>query len=135
MVTAKVNNNQTATGATKAGGGWQESVNEAITQPQQWAMTNNESVWQMMMAASKRARVERAMVMAMRVAGKEDGKGNEEDDGIATRVACDEEGNGDGCKSNSNKDDGRASATNQCKEKGVCAAEEAQVSYWQNCPD
>jgi hypothetical protein len=31
MVTAKVNNDQPATGATKVGGGWQESVNKAIT--------------------------------------------------------------------------------------------------------
>ncbi len=36
----------------------------------------------MMMAATKRARVEGAMVMAMRVAGDEEGKGNEEKDGV-----------------------------------------------------
>jgi hypothetical protein len=36
----------------------------------------------MMMAATKRARVERAMVMAMRVAVNKEGKGNNENDGI-----------------------------------------------------
>ncbi len=30
MVMAKANNNQPATGAIQAGGGWQESINEAI---------------------------------------------------------------------------------------------------------
>ncbi len=43
---------------------------------------NIESVRQMMMAAMKRARVERVMVMAMRVAGKEEGEGNVEKDGV-----------------------------------------------------
>ncbi len=33
MVMAKANNNQPAMGATKAGNGWQESVDEAITWP------------------------------------------------------------------------------------------------------
>ncbi len=46
-------------------------------------MTNNESVRRMMMAATKRARVERAVVMAMRVAGDEEGKGDDEKDGVA----------------------------------------------------
>ncbi len=36
----------------------------------------------MMMEAMKRARVERAMVMAMRVVGKEEGEGNDEKDGV-----------------------------------------------------
>jgi hypothetical protein len=36
----------------------------------------------MMMAALKRARVEREMVTAMRVVGNEEGKGNDEKDGI-----------------------------------------------------
>ncbi len=67
----------------------------------------------------------------MRVAGKEEGKGDEED-GIATRVACDEEGNGDGCKSNGDKGDGQASATNQHKEEGGCAAAEAASTGWQD---
>jgi hypothetical protein len=31
--------------------------------------------------------------------------------GLATRVACNKEGNGDGCKSNGNKGDGQAMAT------------------------
>ncbi len=42
---------------------------------------NNESVWQMM-AATKRARVERAIMMAMRVAGDKEGKGDDEKDGV-----------------------------------------------------
>ncbi len=58
------------------------------------------------MAATKRVRVERAMVTAMRVAGKEEGKGNEEEDGVATRVLCNKEGDGVGCKSNNDKGDG-----------------------------
>ncbi len=36
----------------------------------------------MMMAATKRARVERAMVTAMRVAVDEEGEGDDEKDGI-----------------------------------------------------
>ncbi len=35
----------------------------------------------MMMAATKRARVERAMVTAMRVVGDEEGKGDDKKDG------------------------------------------------------
>jgi hypothetical protein len=77
------------------------------------------------MAVTRRERVERAMVTAMRVAGKEEGNGNEEEDGIVTRVACNEEGNGNGCKSNGNEGDGQASTTNQRKEEGECAAAEA----------
>jgi hypothetical protein len=135
LVMAKANNNQPATGATKVGGGWQESVDEVITQSQWWVTTNDESVRQMMMAVTKRARVERAMVTAMRVAGKEEGKGNEEEDGVSTRVVCDEEGDGDGCKSNGNKGDGQASATNQHKEEGECAASEAARIVLARCPD
>jgi hypothetical protein len=67
--------NQPATGATKAGGGWQEGVDEATTQPQQWVMTNDESVQQIVMAVTKRARMARAMVMAMRVPVNKEGKG------------------------------------------------------------
>ncbi len=63
------------------GGSWRESVDEGTTRPQQWAMTNDDSMRRMMMAATKRARVERAMVTAMRVVGNEDGKGNNEKDG------------------------------------------------------
>ncbi len=61
---------------------------------------------QMMMAATKRVRVARAMVMAMRVVCSKEGKGDKEDDGIGTRVAWDEKGNGNGCKSNDDKGDG-----------------------------
>jgi hypothetical protein len=118
MVTAKANNNQPATGATKAGGGWQESVNEAITRPRRYATTNNESMWQMIMAATKRAMVERAMVTAMRVAGKEEGKGDEEEDGVVTRVACNEEGDGNGCKSNGNEGDGEQAQPTNTKRRG-----------------
>jgi hypothetical protein len=82
IVMEKVNNNQPATGLAKAGGGSQESVNEATTQPQQWAMTNNESVWRMMMAVTKRARVERAIVTAMRVPVNKEGKSNNKKDGV-----------------------------------------------------
>jgi hypothetical protein len=36
----------------------------------------------MMMAATKKARVERVMVIAMRVAGNKEGEGNNKKDGI-----------------------------------------------------
>ncbi len=68
MAMEKANNYQPATGLAKAGGGWRESVDEATTRPRRWATTNDESVRRMMMAATKRARVERSMVSAMRVA-------------------------------------------------------------------
>jgi hypothetical protein len=89
----------------------------------------------MMMAATKRARVERAMVMAMRVAGKEEGKVDEEEDGVATRVACNKKGNGNGCKSNGDEGDGQASATNQRKEEVDCAAAEAVRIILARCSD
>ncbi len=60
----------------------------------------------MMMAAKKRARVERAMAMAMKMEGEEEGKGNKKEDGITMRVAWDKEGNGDSCKSNGDEGDG-----------------------------
>ncbi len=44
-------------------------------QPQLWGTAKDESVGWMMRAATKRARMARAMVMAMRVAGKEEGEG------------------------------------------------------------
>jgi hypothetical protein len=69
-------NNQPAAGATKAGGGWQESVNEVITGPRWWAMINDKSMQRMMMAATKRVRVASVMVMAMRVVGDKEGEGN-----------------------------------------------------------
>ncbi len=59
----------TATGLTKAGGGWRKSTDEATTRPRRWATTNDESVQRMTMAATKRAGVDRAMVTEMRVVG------------------------------------------------------------------
>ncbi len=44
-------------------------------------MTNDNSVRRMMMAATKRARMARAMVMAMRVVGNKEGKGDDKKDG------------------------------------------------------
>jgi hypothetical protein len=70
MVTAKANNNQPATGATKAGSGWRESIIKAATQARRWATRNNKSVQWIMMAATKRAR---AMVMAIWVVGNKEG--------------------------------------------------------------
>jgi hypothetical protein len=67
--------NQPATGATKTGGGWQEGIDEATTRPRRWATTNDEGVWQMVMAVMKRARMARAMVTAMRVPVDEEGEG------------------------------------------------------------
>jgi hypothetical protein len=43
---------------------------------------NNGSVRRMMMAATKRARVDRAMVTKMRVVGNKEGKGDNEKDGV-----------------------------------------------------
>ncbi len=45
-------------------------------------MTNNESVRRMTMAATKRARVDRAMVMEMRAVGNEEGEGNDKKDDV-----------------------------------------------------
>ncbi len=59
----------------KAGGGWQEGINEATTQPRRWATTNNKSVRGMVMAVTKRAMMARAMVTAMRVPVDKEGKG------------------------------------------------------------
>ncbi len=67
--------NQPATGVTKKGGGWQEGINEATTRPRRWATTNNKGVRRMVMALTNRARMARAMVMAMRVPVDEEGKG------------------------------------------------------------
>ena len=67
--------NQPATGATKTGGGWQEGIDEATTRPRRWATTNNEGVRRMVMAVTKRARMARAMVTAMRVPVDEEGEG------------------------------------------------------------
>ncbi len=67
--------NQPATGATKAGDGWQEGVDEATTRPRRWVTTNDESLRRMVMAVTKRVRMARAMVTAMRVPVDEEGKG------------------------------------------------------------
>jgi hypothetical protein len=67
-------NNQPATGATKTGGGWQEGVDEATTRPRRWATTNDKGVRRMVMAVTKRARMARAMVTAMRVPVNKEGK-------------------------------------------------------------
>ncbi len=70
---------------TKAGGGWQESVDEASTRPRWWATTNDESVRWMTMAATKRARVDRAMVTEMRVVGDKEGKSDDKKDGVGDK--------------------------------------------------
>jgi hypothetical protein len=68
--------NQPATGATKAGSGWQEGVDNATTRPRWWATTNNKSVQRMVMAVTKKARMARAMVTAMRVPVDKEGEGS-----------------------------------------------------------
>jgi hypothetical protein len=92
MVMEKANNNQPATGLTKVGGGWRESLDKATTQSRRWAMTNDESVQRMMMAATKRVRGERAVVMAMRVAVDEEGKGDDEKDGVGDKGSVQQRG-------------------------------------------
>ncbi len=67
--------NQPATGATKTGGGWQEGIDEATTRLRRWATTNNKGVRRMVMEVTKRARMARTMVTAMRVPVDEEGKG------------------------------------------------------------
>ncbi len=67
--------NQPATRAAKAGGGWQGGIDEATTRPRRQATTYDESVQRMVMAVTKRARMTRAMVTAMRVPVDEDGEG------------------------------------------------------------
>ncbi len=67
--------NQPAMGATKTGGGWQEGIDEATTQPRWWAMTNDEGVRRMVMAVTRRARMARVMVTAMRVPVDKEGEG------------------------------------------------------------
>jgi hypothetical protein len=47
---------------------------------------NEKSMRRMTMAATKRARVERAVVMAMRVVGDEEGEGNDEKDDVGDKV-------------------------------------------------
>ncbi len=67
--------NQPVPGATKTGGGCQEGINEATTRPQRWATTNNKGKRRMAMAVTKRARMARAMLMAIRVPVDEEGEG------------------------------------------------------------
>jgi hypothetical protein len=66
--------NQPAMGALKMGGGWQEGIVEATTQPRRWATTNNKSIRRIVMAVMKRARMARAMVTEMRVPVDEEGE-------------------------------------------------------------
>ncbi len=67
--------NQPAMGASTTGGGWQEGIDEVTTRPRRWATTNDEGVQWMVMEVTKRARMARAMVTAMRVPVDEEGKG------------------------------------------------------------
>jgi hypothetical protein len=67
--------NRPATGEMKASGGWHKGVDEATTRPRRWATTNDKSMWRMVMAVTKRARMARVMVMAMRVLVNKEGKG------------------------------------------------------------
>ncbi len=67
--------NQPVTGAMKTGGGWQEGIDKAITRPRRWATTNDEGMQRMVMAVTKRARMARVMVMAMRVPVNKEGEG------------------------------------------------------------
>ncbi len=67
--------NQPATGATKTGGGWQEGINEVTTRPRRWATINDKGMRRMVMAVTKRARMARAMVTAMRVPVDKEGEG------------------------------------------------------------
>ncbi len=46
---------------------------------------NDKSVRRMMMVVTKRARVERAMMLAMRVAVNKEGKGDDEKDGVGNK--------------------------------------------------
>jgi hypothetical protein len=67
--------NQPAMGAMKTCGGWQEGIDEATTLPRRWATTNNKGMRRMVMAVMKRARMAKAMVMAMRVPVDKEGEG------------------------------------------------------------
>ncbi len=88
----KANNNQPAMGPTKVGSGWPESVDKVTTRPRRWATTYDESMRRMMMVATKRARVERVMVTAMRVVGDKEGKGNDKKDGIGNEGGMQQRG-------------------------------------------
>ena len=58
------------------------------------------------MAATKRARVDRGMVTEMRVVGNKEGEAMTRRMALVTRVACDEEDEGDGYKSDGDEGDG-----------------------------
>jgi hypothetical protein len=73
----------------KTGSGWQEGVDEATTRPRRWATTNNESLRQMVMAVTKRARMARAMVTAMRVPVDEEGEGGTGHGAYPRNMNCD----------------------------------------------
>jgi hypothetical protein len=61
------------------------------TRPQQRERTNNKSMRRMMTAPTKRARVARAMVMAIKVAGDKEGKGGM-GDGISNKGGVQQRG-------------------------------------------
>jgi hypothetical protein len=67
--------NQPAMRAMKTGGGWQEGIDKATTRPRRWATTNDKGMKRMVMAVTKRARMARAMVTAMKVPVDEEGEG------------------------------------------------------------
>ncbi len=58
------------------------------------------------MAAMKRVRVDRGMVTEMRVVGNKEGEAMTRRMALVTRVACDDEGDGDGYKSDGDEGDG-----------------------------
>ncbi len=68
------------------------------------------------MAVTKRARMARAMVTAMRVTVDEEGKGARAM--ASTRVACDKEGKGNGGKSNGSEGGRQATATRAMATEG-----------------
>ena len=88
--------------------------------------TNDESVRRMTMAATKRARVDRAMVTEMRVVGNNRARATTRRIALVTRVACDEEGDGDGYKSNGDEGDARATAMRAM----VMAMATAKATTW-----
>jgi hypothetical protein len=79
----------------------------------------------MMMAAKKRARVERAMVMAMRVVGDEEGKGDDKKDGVGDEGGMQRRGKWKQL-SDGNEGDGRATAMRAM----VMAMAKAKATIW-----
>jgi hypothetical protein len=88
---------------------------------------NYDSVRRMMMAATKRVRVDRAMVMQMRVVGDEEGEGevDDEKDGVGDKGGMQQRG-GWQRLSNGNEGDGQAMA----KRAMVTAMETAKATTW-----